>query len=62
MDMNLCEALLNLYVDPVPPKMKAALLNCVQALCEGRASENERRWGFLEMKGALHVLLQWTRG
>ena len=55
MDMNLCEALLNLYVDPVPPKMKAALLNCVQALCEGCVQKTNDAWGFLEMKGALHV-------
>ena len=55
MDMDLCEALLNLYVDPVPPKMKAALLNCVQSLCEGCVLKTNDAWGFLEMKGALHV-------
>ncbi|CAL6403298.1 unnamed protein product [Bathycoccus prasinos] len=55
MDMDLCEALLNLYVDPVPPKMKAALLNCIQSLCEGCVQKTNDAWGFLEMKGALHV-------
>ena len=55
MDMDLCEALLNLYVDPVPPKMKAALLNCIQSLCEWCVQKTNDAWGFLEMKGALHV-------
>ncbi|CAL6393682.1 unnamed protein product [Bathycoccus prasinos] len=55
MDMDLCEALLKLYVDPVPPKMKAALLNCIQSLCEGCVQKTNDAWGFLEMKGALHV-------
>jgi len=53
--MSLCEALLKLYIDPVPPKMKAALLDCVRSLCEGCIQKTNDAWGFLETRGALHV-------